>query len=100
MTPSQENANIDQVLRTYFRREMPARFPAAPGTSSPARFGSGATTLTASRLIVGASLVAMMLAYMGLSAYFPTQSSSGVNPNSGSQIGSRPGLSKTVTPER
>lgn len=88
---------IDQMLKSYFRHEMPARFPAAPGTSAPVPT-SGSWSLMSSRFIIGASLVALMLAYMGLAAFFPTSTSNLLNPNSTPHIGQKTGIPKTVTP--
>lgn len=101
MTTNSEDAGIDQLLRSYFRSEMPSRFPPAPGAVAPAPGNASAWSMISSRFIVAVSLVALMLAYLGLATYFPTATTGGVNVNGSPMIGktANPALVKPVTPQ-
>lgn len=90
---------IDQMLKSYFRSEMPARFPPAPGAVAPAPGTASAWSLISTRFIVAVSLVALTLAYVGLSAFFPTSTTGGVNVNGAPIIGqtAKPPVAKTLT---
>lgn len=96
MTSIQNDDGIDQLLRSYFRREMPARFPDAPAVA--VQSASPAWTMSAGRAIVGFSLVALLALYIGLSAFFPRELASGLNSNGQPQIGSRPGVIAPKSP--
>jgi len=96
MTSPRSNDAIDQLLRSYFRREMPARMPAAPHGERATLPMNSATTLSAGRLLVGVSLAAIVALYIGVSAFFPREQSSGLNPNAQPIIGQLP---KIVTPQ-
>jgi hypothetical protein len=92
MKSSSNETGIDQLLSGYFRREMPSRWPAAPGNDTTV--ANPTWTLTSSRLLVGMSLVALLAIYVGLASFFPREQASGVNPGQ-PLIGQRPGLNKT-----
>lgn len=84
--------NVDAVLRRFFRQQMPTPWPTAPAEST-VTFGSlRGWTLAHSRLLVGASLIALVVGYLSVSAFFPRQQPAGLNPNQSPTIGHRPGL--------
>jgi len=86
--------NVDRLLRSYYRREMPASWPAPPGeaVTSIASAEQSTWTLMRGRMLVGASLVALVLGYLSVSAFFPRPHPGGLDPNHGQTIGHRPGL--------
>jgi len=95
MNSSSNGADIDQLLRGFFRRQLPARWPAAPAmesttTARPAR------SMASNRVLIGMSLVALLAIYIGLATFFPRENAPGLNPNRGPLIGHRPVPSKSV----
>ena len=76
---------VDRVMRDYFEHEMRA-WPKAPETESTLA-GRSVPSLAISRLLVGASLVAVVLVYLGLATLFPRSTSGGLQPNQHPQIG-------------
>jgi len=86
--------NVDVVMRRFFRQQMPAAWPAAP-TEPTTLAALRSWTLVRSRVLVGASLVALVVGYLSVSAFFPRQQPAGLNPNQGVIIGHRPGLHPT-----
>lgn len=95
MKTSPSETDIDQMLGSYFRREMPTRWPAAPETDITIAPKHG-WTLATSRALVGMSLVALLAAYLGLATFFPRDTNAGMNPNGSGMIGHKPGLGKTA----
>ena len=80
-----KEAKVDRVMRDYFEHEMRA-WPKAPETESTL-VGRSVPSLAISRLLVGASLVAVILVYLGLATLFPRSTSGGLQPNQHPQIG-------------
>lgn len=95
MTSPRNDDGIDQLLRSYFQGEMPARMPPAPHGERATLPMNSATTLSAGRLLVGVSLAALVALYIGVSAFFPREPSAGLNPNAQPIIGHLP---KIVSP--
>jgi len=95
MNSSSNGADIDQLLRSFFRRELPARWPAAPAgdittSAKPAR------SMASNRLLVGISLAALLAFYLGLAAFFPRENALGLNPSRAPLVGHRAIPGKTV----
>jgi hypothetical protein len=88
MNTSSNGAEIDQLLQSFFMRELPARWPAAPAldvtTVAPAP-----RSMAPSRVLIGVSLVALLAVYVGLATFFPRENRSGLNPNGAPLIGHR-----------
>ncbi len=95
MKTSPNETDIDQILGSYFRREMPSRWPAAPEAEVTTAAKHG-WTLATSRFLVGMSLVALLAAYMGLATFFPRDTNAGLNPNGSGMIGHKPGVGKNA----
>ena len=95
MNSSPNGTDVDQILRSYFRREMPPRWPAAPTGDVTTAVKHG-RTLATSRFLVGMSLVALLAAYLGLATFFPRDGGMGLNPNSRDMIGRKPSIGKTA----
>ncbi len=100
MKTSPSEPGIDHLLRTYFRSETPTRWPAAPTceiTTAAAR--NQAWTLASSRCLVGGSLVALLVVYLGLASFFPRDHAAGLNLNGATTIGERQKIGeKKATP--
>ena len=75
---------VDRVMRDYFKQEMRA-WPKAPETEST--LANHAGSLMSSRLLVGVSLVAVILVYLGVATLFPRPTAGGLQPNQHPQIG-------------
>jgi hypothetical protein len=89
MKPKSNGADIDQLLRSFFRRETPARFPGAP-TVETYTVGRPAKSMVSSRLLVGVSVAALVVIYLSLASLFPREKTSGLNPNQAPQVGKNP----------
>jgi len=88
---SSNGTDIDQLLRSFFRREMPARWRAAP-TPETTTVTLPARSMASNRVFVGIALVALLATYIGLATFFPRDNMSGLNPNRAPMIGQRPGV--------
>jgi len=103
MNTTKNDEGIDKLLRSYYRREMPSRWPDAPRgdmTTVAAAPVASSATMSAGRFLVGISLAAILALYIGVSAFFPREQSTGLNPNSQPIIGQRPGIEpKLVAPK-
>lgn len=84
---------IDDLLRQYYRREMPRRWPAAPIGDAVVPVGR-VSSLMESRFLVGASLVGLLALYLGLASFFPREHPAGGVPHDAPVIGQRPGPQK------
>jgi hypothetical protein len=91
MKVSPSEAGIDQMLRSYFRRETPTRWPVAPSGEITVAASQG-KSLASSRVLVGMSLVVLVAVYLGLAAFFPRDNSAGLDPHRHPNIANRPGV--------
>jgi hypothetical protein len=87
MKSSSNGTDIDQMLRTYFRREMPAHWPAAP-RGEITTVAQPNSSMAKSRILIGLSLAALVMIYLGLASFFPRDNAAGLNVN-GPMIGER-----------
>lgn len=76
---------VDRVMRDYFEHEM-RPWPKPPETELTIASRS-VGSLASSRLLVGMSLVAVVLVYLGVATLFPRPTSGGLQPNQHPQIG-------------
>ncbi|HEX3313861.1 MAG TPA: hypothetical protein VHR72_03165 [Gemmataceae bacterium] len=87
-------AEIDGVLRTHFRQAMPSPWPAAPRfeTTTVASREARAWSLVSARALAGSTIVAIVVAYLGLASFFPREKPATLDTTGATQIGERPGL--------
>jgi hypothetical protein len=84
---------IDGVLRTHFRQAMPSPWPAAPRFDTAVASREARTwSLASARALAASTLVAIVVAYVGLASFFPHEKANVLDPTAGPQIGERPGL--------
>jgi hypothetical protein len=65
---------VDEVLRCFYRAEMPHPWPAAPvvkAEAPPRRLGLGHFFRVPGRLAIAASVAALVIGYLMLQAWFP-----------------------------
>jgi hypothetical protein len=85
--------DIDGVLRAHFRQAMPSPWPAAPRVETTVTSReSQAWSMTAARALAGATIVVIVVAYLGLASFFPREKSNVLDTTGGQNIGERPGL--------
>jgi hypothetical protein len=77
-------ADIDEVLRDYFRAEMPEPWPA--WTAPPTTLRRATSW---SRWAVAASVGLLLAAYLALSGYFPREASERLNNDPSRDIGQK-----------
>jgi len=95
MNSSSNGADIDQLLRSFFRRELPARWPAAPAGDNTT-IAQPARSMASNRVLIGISLAALLAVYLGLAAYFPRENQMGLNPSRAPLVGHRAVPGKSV----
>ena len=84
---------IDGVLRTHFRQAMPSPWPAAPRVETTVASRESRTwSLASARALAGSTIVAIVVAYLGLASFFPREKPAALDTTGGSQMGERPGL--------
>jgi hypothetical protein len=88
MNSSSNGTDIDQLLRSFFRRELPAHWPAAPAGDSTT-IAQPARSMASNRVLIGISLAGLLAVYLGLAAFFPRENASGLNPSGAPLIGHR-----------
>jgi hypothetical protein len=90
------NGDIDGVLATYFKSQLPSPWPAwnAPPESNglPQRRSSW---LSYTRLAVAASVGVMLAAYLALAGFFPREINGRINQDPGRHIGHKAGVPAT-----
>jgi type VI protein secretion system component VasF len=85
--------DIDGVLRDHFRQAMPAPWPAAPRVDTAVAVRESQTwSMIAARALAGATIVAIVVGYLGLASFFPREKANLLDPTSGPQIGHNPKL--------
>jgi hypothetical protein len=102
-SPNDLAPEVDETLRAYFKSAMPSPWPEAPRETVTVLAAESRTwTMATCRAIVGASLVAILLGYLGLASFFPREKAGTLNPNgSNNIIGSNPQLDPAkATPMR
>lgn len=72
MTVNRLSGDIDQVLRDYYRAEMPEPFPACP---TPRRASVPSRSWQVARWAVAASVALLLAGYLTLAGFFPRESS-------------------------
>jgi hypothetical protein len=93
LSPEPSDAPIDGVLRTHFRQAMPSPWPAAPRVETAvAARESRVWSMAASRALAGSTVVAIVVAYLGLASYFPREKPAALDTTGGQHMGERPGL--------
>ena len=87
--------NLDDVLRDFYRSEMPAPWPAlaAPARPEPMKRPQRLRFRAVSRLALAAAVAFLLIGYLALASLFPTQQPRGLTGER--PFGSNPGLKKT-----
>ena len=93
LPPEPSPHEIDGILRTHFRQAMPSPWPAAPRveTTIASRESQG-WSMASARMLAASTIVAIVVAYVGLSSYFPRQKSAALDTAGSVEIGHRPKL--------
>ena len=86
-----DSPDIDGVLRDHFRQAMPSPWPAAPKveTAVAARESRG-WSMMASRALAASTVVAIVVAYLGLASFFPREKAGVLDTTNGTVIGHNP----------
>ena len=72
MNANRLTGDIDEVLRDYYRTEMPEPFPACP---TPRRSSVPSRSWHLARWAVAASVALLLAGYLALAGFFPRESS-------------------------
>jgi hypothetical protein len=91
--PSDTPHEIDGVLRTHFRQAMPSPWPGAPRveTTIAGREARG-WSMASSRALAASTIVAIVVAYLGLASFFPKPRPAALDTTGAVEIGDRPRL--------
>lgn len=88
--------DVDQLLRTFFRREMPDPWPQAKVPPQPVQ--RPWLRILGPRLAVAAAIALILVGYLALGSFFEPKNRPALNLNPGGDIGSRPSLKKPALP--
>jgi hypothetical protein len=95
MKSSSNGFDIDQLLRSYFRRETPKHWPLAPGVDE-ITVARPEASKGPNRILIGISVTALLAIYLGVAAFFPRETAAGLSPNGSLEVGKRPLPPKTT----
>ncbi len=97
--PSSQQRNVDELLRTFFRREMPDPWPQLdlPSAESLPILNQRPRRWPV-RLALAAAIAFFLASYFLLASWFPSQNGAATGPDSQFIIGHRPKLNPAPAP--
>jgi hypothetical protein len=90
LSPDSSDApmEIDGVLRTHFRQAMPSPWPTAPRIETTVASRESQTwSMASARALAASTIVAIVVAYIGLASFFPRPKSAALDTTDGVVIG-------------